>query len=219
MDKERNKIIAQNIKKYLREKNMTQKELADKINISPSTISDYMNLRSNPSHGVIQRIADYFNVQKSDIDSTYKTGPDFTGTPTPMRENNESTLVPIVGGVHAGTPNYAVEDIEGYMALPPNKQSSDGLIYLRVKSDSMDKQFPVDSYVLVDTYADVENGNVAVVKVNGEEATLKQVKFDYENNRMYLLPNSNNETHFPQVVDIDNSVSLVGKVIGMYMDM
>src|SRR5699024_4901460 len=40
--------------------------------ISPSTMSDYMNLRSNPSHGVIQKIADYFGVVKSDIDTTYK---------------------------------------------------------------------------------------------------------------------------------------------------
>lgn len=71
--KNRNAIIAANIKKYLKEKNVTQKELAISIGISPSTLSDYMNLRSNPSHGVIQKIADYFNVVKSDIDTTYKT--------------------------------------------------------------------------------------------------------------------------------------------------
>lgn len=35
-----------------------------------------MNLRSNPSHGVIQRIADYFKIKKSDIDTTYKENSD-----------------------------------------------------------------------------------------------------------------------------------------------
>ncbi|WP_431607751.1 helix-turn-helix domain-containing protein [Staphylococcus aureus] len=34
---------------------MSQKKLAELINIKPSTLSDYLNLRSNPSHGVIQR--------------------------------------------------------------------------------------------------------------------------------------------------------------------
>ncbi|EJZ8456829.1 helix-turn-helix domain-containing protein [Enterococcus faecalis] len=75
-DKQRNFIIATNIKKYLKESNITQKKLAEEIGISPSTMSDYMNLRSNPSHGVIQRIADYFKIKKSDIDTTYKENSD-----------------------------------------------------------------------------------------------------------------------------------------------
>ncbi|XRJ98146.1 LexA family protein [Latilactobacillus sakei] len=72
MDKERNKIIAANIKKYIQQNHMTQKELAKAIGISPSTMSDYMNLRSNPSQGVIQKISTYFGILKSDIDTTYK---------------------------------------------------------------------------------------------------------------------------------------------------
>lgn len=68
----RNQIIATNIKRYIKENKITQKELAESIGISPSTMSDYMNLRSNPSHGVIQKIADFFGILKSDIDTTYK---------------------------------------------------------------------------------------------------------------------------------------------------
>lgn len=75
-DKNRNAIIASNIKSLIKRDNITQKKLAESINISPSTLSDYMNLRSNPSHGVIQKIADYFNVLKSDIDTTYKNNTD-----------------------------------------------------------------------------------------------------------------------------------------------
>ncbi|MEB6240166.1 XRE family transcriptional regulator [Staphylococcus xylosus] len=71
-NKERNRIIANNIKKYLKQNNMSQKELSNKISISPSTLSDYLNLRSNPSHGVIQKISDVFGILKSDIDTTYK---------------------------------------------------------------------------------------------------------------------------------------------------
>lgn len=72
MEKERNKIIADNIRNFIMNKNITQKQLAKEIGISPSTLSDYLNLRSNPSHGVIQKIADYFGVGKSDIDTTFK---------------------------------------------------------------------------------------------------------------------------------------------------
>ncbi|PTE89761.1 DNA-binding protein, partial [Staphylococcus equorum] len=78
LNKERNKIIAKNIKKYLKQTNMSQKELANKISISPSTLSDYLNLRSNPSHGVIQKISDEFGILKSDIDTTYKESNDIS---------------------------------------------------------------------------------------------------------------------------------------------
>lgn len=66
------KVIANNIKKLLDKNKMNQKELSEKIGIKPSTLSDYMNLRATPSHGVIQKIADVFGVGKSDIDTTYK---------------------------------------------------------------------------------------------------------------------------------------------------
>ncbi|AYG01209.1 helix-turn-helix domain-containing protein [Lactococcus allomyrinae] len=65
-------IIAQNIKKYLSENKMLQKELAERVGIAPSTMTDYLKLRSRPSHGVIQKMADVFGVAKSDIDTTYK---------------------------------------------------------------------------------------------------------------------------------------------------
>lgn len=66
------KIIAENIRKYLAESNYNQTTLAEKVGISKSTMSDYLNLRSKPSHGVLQKIADAFGVGKSDIDTTYK---------------------------------------------------------------------------------------------------------------------------------------------------
>ncbi|MDA9472093.1 helix-turn-helix domain-containing protein [Enterococcus sp. 5H] len=101
-NKEQNMIIAENIKKYLRLKGITQKELADSIGIKPSTMSDYLNLRSKPSHGVIQKIADYFGIGKSDIDTTYKEDSDLTifndenKTISKLFENDNDDFVRIV---------------------------------------------------------------------------------------------------------------------------
>ncbi|MGT2923876.1 helix-turn-helix domain-containing protein [Streptococcus caviae] len=71
-NKERMKIIANNITYFRKQKGITQKELAKKIGIQPSTLSDYINLRSAPSFGIIQKLADYFEINKSDIDTTFK---------------------------------------------------------------------------------------------------------------------------------------------------
>lgn len=69
------KIIAENIRKYLRQSTYNQTTLAERAGISKSTMSDYLNLRAKPSHGVLQKIADAFEVGKSDIDTTYKDKP------------------------------------------------------------------------------------------------------------------------------------------------
>ena len=71
-NKERMQIIATNITNYRKAKGITQKELAEAIGISQSTLTEYMKLRTAPSFGVIQKLADYFGVKKSDIDSTFK---------------------------------------------------------------------------------------------------------------------------------------------------
>ena len=73
MDNSRKKIIATNIRKYIKERGITQKKLAEDIGISPSTLNDYLTLRISPSHGVIQKIADYFEISKTDIDTTWIT--------------------------------------------------------------------------------------------------------------------------------------------------
>ena len=66
------KIIAENITHFRKQRGITQKELAKEVGITASTMTDYMKLRSAPSFGVIQKLADYFGVKKSDIDTTFK---------------------------------------------------------------------------------------------------------------------------------------------------
>lgn len=71
-NEERMRIIADNITNYRKSKGITQKELAAAVGVSQSTMTDYMKLRTAPSWSVIQNLADYFGVKKSDIDTTFK---------------------------------------------------------------------------------------------------------------------------------------------------
>lgn len=78
---ERRKIVAENIKKLIKEKGITQKQLAKEIGMSQNIITEYVKLRSFPPGGVLQKIADYFGVKKSDIDTTWKSDVNSENTP------------------------------------------------------------------------------------------------------------------------------------------
>ena len=56
-EKKRMQVIAENITYYRKQRGITQKELAKEVGITPSTMTDYMKLRSAPSFGVIQKLS------------------------------------------------------------------------------------------------------------------------------------------------------------------
>ena len=66
-DKESYIVFAQNLKYYLKENEKTQKELGDAIGVSQGTICDWMKTRTYPRLDKIEKIANYFGVEKSDL--------------------------------------------------------------------------------------------------------------------------------------------------------
>lgn len=56
------KIIHNRIKELRNEKDISQRDLAKIINLSPSTIAMYETGKRKPDTDTLQRIADYFNV-------------------------------------------------------------------------------------------------------------------------------------------------------------
>lgn len=69
------KVISANINRLIAIKNITQAELSSRTKIPRSTLTGYVKGTSTPNPGNIQKLADFFNVLKSDIDprfSSYK---------------------------------------------------------------------------------------------------------------------------------------------------
>ena len=131
-------------------------------------------------------------------------------------ENEIDTLpvreIPIVSQISAGLPIYAEENILEHTYIATKKLNSNKEIFgLRVNGDSMDKEFRDGDVVIVEKDGVVENGQIAVVQVNGYNATVKRVR--YEKDRIILIPESNNPSHYPQVYSQDDEVKIIGKVV------
>lgn len=66
-DTEQRTIFSTNLNRYLSNSGLTQKEVADKIGVSPQTFNTWCKGIAIPRMGKIQKIADYFGIQKSDL--------------------------------------------------------------------------------------------------------------------------------------------------------
>lgn len=179
MIEEQKRIIAENIKHLLKEHNMTQSDLANKIGIAKSTMSDYMNFRAKPGAGTLEKMAAVFGVAKSDIDTTYKNAHAeiVDGELVLINESDCecNDKVPIIGKIAAGTPIEAVQDIVDRIRPPYEVTDINDLFGLVVNGDSMNKIVPNGHYAVLRKQQDIENGEIAAVIVNGNYATLKKV--------------------------------------------
>lgn len=229
--KDRNAQIAANIRKYIKEKNITQKELAEKIQISPSTLSDYMNLRSNPSHGVIQKLADYFGVNKSDIDTTFKENTDnkitviynkldskrqkkvYNFAEAQLEQQNKvinlfdhKETVKVTAKVSAGTGITWLGDSTYDKEVTSKPKHYDEAF--EINGDSMTPLFKDGEVIFVEHTEIVENGQIAVVQID-DESFIKKVYI--EENAMRLV--SLNKDYKDIVASDDCDIRIVGKVI------
>ena len=61
-EKDISSIFTNNLKKLLADNNMTYRELSEKLGVKASSISMWMNGNSLPRMGLLDKLADLFNV-------------------------------------------------------------------------------------------------------------------------------------------------------------
>jgi repressor LexA len=135
-------------------------------------------------------------------------------TPTFLNKIESHTIIPILGVIRAGEPMYAEQNIIEKMPIPDNQLNHGGEYFgLLVNGDSMNNSTIVDgSYIIVRKQEEVENGEIAVVLVNGENATIKI--FYRTDSTVTLIPNSSNPDHKPRMIDLSKTdVKILGKVM------
>lgn len=121
--------------------------------------------------------------------------------------------LPVLGKISAGLPLLASEDIIGYDYAPSsNLKSGHEYFYLIVNGDSMNLKFKDGDRLLIQKQECLENGEIGVIMVNGDDATVK--RFRTENEMVILEPMSSNPEHHVQMYNTKNTpIKIIGKVI------
>lgn len=204
-----------NIGEYIRDlrkqKYLSQGQLSIKTGLSKSTISMIERGERIPELDTLTSLAKAFGIDREILIAIRDGAPE----PTYRIEDMfpvEMVQLPLVGTVRAGKPILAVENIERYIPVASMFLSrTKEYFVLRITGDSMDREFKEGTLVVIEKTNEIEDGNIAVVGINGSEATIKKVQFTDDG--VVLYPMSNNPIHQPKFYHIEkDEVHILGKL-------
>lgn len=195
-----------------------QRDFAIQLGVTPSIVSEWRRRKSASYQRRLPEIANALGTTTeylltgngpkkravSNLDTTLPKGAEPIDPQTFHR-------IPILGRISAGLPLYAEQHIEGYTLTDLNGGAE--YFALRVSGDSMNAARMQDGDLLIVRRQEtVENGEVAVVMVGDEDATVK--RFYATGSTVTLMPQSTNPEHQPQIYDAEKiRIRIIGRVV------
>lgn len=196
-----NNVIGDKIKKRREELGISQEELAKRMGYkSRSSINKIeLNLSDVPQ----KKIIDFAKA----LDTTISYLMD------EHTSKNKGVNIPVLGRVIAGIPIEAVEEIIDYEEITESLAKTGEFFALQIKGDSMEPEMREGDIAIVRKQETAETGDIAIVLVNGDDATVKKVRILDEG--IMLIPFNAKYTPWAYTAEECESlpVRIIGKVI------
>lgn len=171
-------------------------ELCLKRGVSPTGAAKEMGFSSGmaafwkqgrtPRADTLKKIALYFNVS-----TEYLLGESTQNDASPF-SSVSVVAYPIIGRVRAGYGMEPVEENSDEITYIPSNlirgHAQGDFFCLRVVGDSMQPKFAPGDIVLVERATSVDSGTLAVVLYDGEDATIKKVRYMPGQDWIELIP-------------------------------
>ena len=125
---------------------------------------------------------------------------------------NTASEISILGNIAAGTPIEAIQQEVDRVSLPEDLQNNGEHYGLRVKGDSMIEAGINDGdTVIVKKASNVDSGQIAVVLIDDQEATLKRIR--KKGNTIALEAANKN---YGTKIYAANRIKIQGKLVSLY---
>ena len=162
--------IYDRIKARRLELGLTVEELAQQLGYKDkSSISKIENGKADIPQAKVELFARALRTT-----TAYLMGVDGPALPSGCEPMPPMRQVPLVGRIACGMPILAEQNIEGMISVPEGWRAD---FVLTCRGDSMAPLILDGDLVAVRSQPEVENGEIAVVRID-DEATLKKVNFD-----------------------------------------
>ena len=204
---------SERIKELRNQAGWSQLQLAEKLNLSKQTISQYERGVRKPDQDNLIALCDIFNVSSDYLLGKVDVTMRFLDRKQLHKLSSKSIRIPVLGYVAAGIPIDAIEDVLDWEDISEDMSSTGEFFGLRIKGDSMQPRIVEGDVVIVRQQHDAESGDVVIVQINGNSATCKRLA-KYKTgislisfNPMYAPINFTNE-------EIESlPVTIIGKVV------
>lgn len=201
------------LKKALEMREISQSELSKRTGINKSSISTYLKGEYKAKQDKVDLIAQALNVSPA-----WLMGFDIqpSGDTIESDEKIKGVKIPVLGNVAAGIPITAITDVEDWEEIPEKLASSGTYFALRIKGQSMEPRIKDGDVVIVRQQSDVDTGDVAIVLVNGDEATVKEIK---KLDTGIMLIGWNTAVYSPRFYSAKDIKSLPVRIIGKVVEL
>ena len=193
--------MGERLKELRLKKGVTQEEVGKIISVSKATIMKYeKGLVENLKRSSIEKLAKYFNVTPSYLMCLEDANN--------INDNENKQVFPLLGVVKAGYNDLAIENIIGYVSIDKKLSDPENYFALKVTGASMQPILYEDDIVIVHKQNDIDTGQIGIILIDDEEATVKKVmKYDD-----YIELIAFNSYYPPKKLDRNCKFSIIGKV-------
>ncbi len=158
-------IFAKNLNYYMLLNHKDRNDIARDLDLPYTTVTSWCKGEFYPRIDKIEALANYFEIRKSDLVESKEN----------QEENITKRAYPLLGKVKAGYNYLAQENLIGYVAIDKNLPDPENYFALKVTGDSMQPVLYEDDIVVIHKQNDVESGQIGIVLVDNEEATIKKI--------------------------------------------
>lgn len=198
------------LKKCRKDMSLSQKEFGQKIGVAESTVSLYESNKRFPDADTLKKISALFEVS---LDYLLGNAPAKAAQP---KTTGRGVRIPVLGRVVAGIPIEAVEEILDYEEITPEMAATGDFFALQVRGDSMLPTLKDGDVVIVKKQPTVDSGDIAIVLVNGNDATVKEIK---ESPAGITLIGHNVAVYTPRFYSNEEIKNLPVQVLGKVVEM
>lgn len=204
------KIMAKNIQYYMDLYNKTRNDICQDLGIKYTTFTDWIKANTYPRIDKIELMANYFNIEKSDLIEEHNKESVQSDCPLPSNIILPSAhKLPVMGTICAGDGVVCEDDYQGTFIVDIDVKAD---YCLKVHGDSMigANIYDGDIVFISKSYDFVQDQIYAIERLDYNEASLKRVTQDGDT---LILSPCNPEYH-AMVTDYEE-VRIIGRCVGV----
>lgn len=156
--------LGKKIRAHRDELGLTQAELADKLGLTYSSVSQWESGRATPRTPILRQLADLFNTTVADLMGEDATETAISGT---------SRMVPLLGFAHMGDPcdeGTLADEVEVPASIADAHPRG---FMVHAQGGCMDNRFPHDALLLVDPDMEPVNGQPVLAETSDYGAVVR----------------------------------------------